>query len=74
MALTFSKKVAKVEILCHGWKTGTDNISINGSAQQQLPNNGTASTLTFNLDGSSETITIDVAQRAFIFKIIVTFA
>ena len=73
MVLTFSKKVAKVEILSHGWKTGTDKVSINGSAEQQLANNGTASTLTFNLDGSSETITIDVAQRAFIFKIIVTF-
>ncbi|MBE6920437.1 MAG: hypothetical protein E7468_02600 [Ruminococcaceae bacterium] len=73
MVLTFSKKVAKVEILSHGWKSGTDMVSINGSAEQQLANNGTASTLTFNLDGSSETITIDVAQRAFIFKIIVTF-
>ena len=74
MVLTFSKKVAKVEILSHGWKSGTDKVSINGSTEQQLANNGTASTLTFNLDGSSETITIDVAQRAFIFKIIVTFA
>lgn len=74
MVLTFSKKVAKVEILCHGWKTGTDNIKINGSADQQLPNTGTASTLTFDLSDPSETVTIDVNQRAFIFKIIVTFA
>ena len=74
MVLTFSKKVAKVEMVCHGWKTGTDYISINGSAEQQLPNTGTADTRTFDLSTPSETITIDVNQRAFIFKIIVTFA
>ena len=74
MVLTFNKKVAKVEMVCHGWKTGTDNISINGSAEQQLPNTGTASTLTLNLDTPVETVTVDINQRAFIFKIIVTFA
>lgn len=72
--MTFSRKVAKVEILSHGWKAGTDYVSVNGSAEQQLANNGTNSTLTFALDGSSETVTIDVNQRAFIFKIVVTFA
>ena len=76
LVMKFDKKVAKVEIVCHSWKaTETNKISVNGSATQDAPmtETATAGTLTFALDGSSDTVTIDINKRAFVFKIIVTF-
>lgn len=76
LVLTFNKKVAKVEIVCHGWKNAnSDKISVNGSATQYAPVTGTTNPtgLVFNLDTPSEEVTIDIANRAFVFKIIVTF-
>ena len=73
LELTFSKKVTKVELLCHGWKNaGYDKMSVNGSAAKDIPCNTTPSSLSFDLSTASEKITIDVDGRAFIFKIIVT--
>lgn len=90
LVMTFSKKVAKVEVLCHDWyaksdgyPTNSNYIAINGGTAQLAPytTDGTCSTLTFNLDGSSNTVDFDFTNtqsgrtgRVFIFKIIVTFA
>jgi hypothetical protein len=82
LVLKFSKKVAKVEIVCHDWysksadhPTNSNTLAVNGSATQLAPytETPTAGTLTFALDGSSDTVTIDVSKRAFVFKIVVTF-
>lgn len=76
LELSFNKKVAKVEIVGHGWKTaGYDKFIVNGSAAQEAPvtGNTTPTPLSFNLDGSSEKVTIDIEGRVFIFKIIVYF-
>ncbi len=73
VTMTFGKKVAKVEVLCHGWKTaGGDKVSVNGGDAQDAP--VPAGTLTFDLDGSSETVKLEVNKRAYVYKIIVTFA
>lgn len=82
LVLTFDKKVAKVEITCHDWYTKSDQyptnknkVSVNGSEAVLAPynENGTPDVLTFTLDGSSETVTIDTLARIFIFKITVYF-
>lgn len=88
LVLTFDKKVAKVEILCHDWYAKSDSyptnknqITINGGAAQLAPYNetGASEMMTFNLDGSSNTIDFDFTStegnigRVFIFKMIVTF-
>lgn len=90
LELTFGKKVAKVEIFCHDWYAKSDNyptntnaVSVNGSATQLAPYNetGAMGSLTFNLGTASETVSIALSNsksgqfgRAFISKIIVTFA
>ena len=90
LVMTFSKKVAKVEVVCHDWykksdeyPTNTISVAINGSTPQLAPYNteGTGESLTFNLDGTSNTVDFDFSNsqsgktgRVFIFKIIVTFA
>ena len=70
-----SVRITSVEILCHSWKTdGTcEKVSVNGSATQDAPsvNPATAGTLTFDLAGDSNVVTIDFNKRVFIFKIIV---
>ena len=72
IVMTFDKKVAKVEINCHGWKNaGGDKVSVNGGTAQDAP--VPAGTLSFNLDGSSDTVTIEVNKRAYVYKIIVYF-
>jgi len=82
LVLTFDKKVAKVEISCHDWYTKSEQyptnknkVVVNGSEAVLAPYNedGTPAVLTFNLDGSSETVTIDTQARIFIFKITVYF-
>ena len=89
LVLTFNKKVAKVEIVCHDWYTKSDSyptnsnkVAVNGGEAQFAPysTDATPGSLIFNLDGSSETVTIDTSNttaskggRIFIFKIIVTF-
>ena len=91
ITLTFADtaKVVKVEIVCHDWYTKSDKyptnsntLSVNGSAAVLAPytEDATAGTLTFTLDGSSNTVVIDTSKngaaggRVFIFKIIVSFA
>ena len=72
IVMTFDKKVAKVEINCHGWKNaGGDKVSVNGGTAQDAPI--PAGTLSFNLDGSSDTVTIEVNKRAYVYKITVYF-
>lgn len=82
LVLGFDKKVAKVEITCHDWykksdqyPTNSNKVSVNGSEAVLAPynENGTPAVLTFNLDGSSQTVTIDTQARIFIFKIVVYF-
>lgn len=90
LVLTFEKKVAKVEIVCHDWyakseqyPTNNHQVAINGGAAQLAPYNetGAGETMTFNLDGSSNVVDFDFSSlqsgktgRVFIFKMIVTFA
>ncbi|MBE6941942.1 MAG: hypothetical protein E7455_06670 [Ruminococcaceae bacterium] len=76
MVLEFDKEVTKVEITCHTWnKDGSDTVAVNGSDAQTAPNTGVAGVLTFDLsDAPSETVTIDVNERGFIYAITVTFA
>ena len=89
MELTFSKKAAKVEIVCHDWYTKSDKhptnsntIAVNGGAAQLAPYtaDATMGTLTFALDTASETVSIAMDNtgssfgRVFISKITVTFA
>ena len=90
LVLTFSKKVAKVEVVCHDWYAKSDSyptngnyIAVNGGTAQLTPYNetGAGATLTFNLDGSSNVVDFDFSNsdssktgRAFIYKIVVTFA
>ena len=89
LVLTFNKKVAKVEILCHDWyaksdlyPTNSNYVAVNGGTAQLAPytEDGTPATMTFNLDGSSNTVDFDFSNsqsgktgRVFIFKIVVTF-
>ncbi len=89
LVLTFDKKVAKVEILCHDWyaksaqyPTNTNQVAINGGAAQLAPYNetGAPASMVFNLDGSSNVVDFDFSNlqsgktgRVFIFKMIVTF-
>ena len=81
--LTFDKDVAKVEIKCHdfyakstSYPTNSNKISVNGSIDQLLPYNETASgeVMTFNLSTASKVVTIDTKARAYIFEIVVYFA
>ena len=90
LVLTFDKKVAAVEILCHDWYSKSDNyptnnnqVAINGSNAQLAPYNetGAAASMVFNLDGSSNVVDFDFTNtqsgktgRVFIFKMIITFA
>lgn len=75
LVLKFNKNVTKVEIVCHAWKTSgaTDKVSVNGAADQAAPSTGNKTTaLTFDLATASDTVTIDLKNRVFIFKITVT--
>ena len=85
LVLTFAegKKVAKVEIKCHDWNTKSDSyptnsnkVAVNGGTAVLAPYNttGAPEVMTFELDGSSNVVTIDTKDRVFIFEIIVTFA
>lgn len=67
LEMTFSKKVAKVEIVCHDWyaksekyPTNSNTVSVNGSEAQLAPytTDGTVGTLTFNLASASEKVSI----------------
>ena len=74
LVLKFSKNVTKVEIACHAWTTSkNDTVQVNGSAAQTAPKTGNKTTaLTFDLATASDTVTIDLKNRVFIFKITVT--
>ena len=85
LVLTFAegKKVAKVEIKCHDWytksasyPTNSNKVSVNGGTAVLAPYNeaGTPEVLTFELDGTSNVVTIETSKRAFIFEIVITFA
>ncbi|MBQ7324543.1 MAG: hypothetical protein IJW98_02250, partial [Clostridia bacterium] len=75
LTMTFTEKVSKVELVCHGWKVdGTDTVSVNGGATQNAPTNGDITeTLTFEID-ASETVAIVFAKRVFVTSITVYFA
>ena len=89
LVLTFSKNVAKVEILCHDWYAKSDSyptnsnyIAVNGSTAQLAPYTAdpTPAVLTFELDGTSNVVDFDFSNtqsgrtgRVFIFQIVVTF-
>ena len=74
LVLKFNKNVSKVVITCHAWTTSkSDTVKVNGSATQVAPKTGNKTTaLTFDLATASDTVTIDFANRVFIFKITVT--
>lgn len=90
ITLTFDKKVAEVQILCHDWysksakyPTNSNSVSVNGGSAQMAPYNesGESAVLTFTLDGSSNVVTIDTANskagtggRIFVLAIAITFA
>lgn len=82
LELSFGKgsKIKKVEILCHDYYAqGTKNASkiiINGGDATQVPFNATATPemKSFDLDGSSNVLSISTEGRVCIYKIIVTFA
>ena len=85
LVLTFTDtaKVTKVEIKCHDWytkseshPTNSNKVAVNGSEAVLAPytDDATPGVLTFELDGTSNVVTIDTTNRAFIFKIVVYFA
>ena len=85
LVLTFTDtaKVTKVEIKCHDWYTKSDShptnnntVAVNGSEAVLAPytEDATPGVLTFELDGTSNVVTIDTDTRAFIFEIVVYFA
>lgn len=85
LVLTFAegKKATKVEIKCHDWyksdaihPTNSNSVAVNDSDAVLAPYNteGTPAVLTFELDGTSNVVTLDFTNRVFIFEIIVTFA
>ena len=74
--------VTKVEISCHDWykksadyPTNSNTIAVNGGEAIYAPytEDGTAGTLAFDIE-ESNTVTIDINKRAFIFSITVTVA
>ena len=78
IVLTLDGKASKVEIKCHDWykkseayPTNSNNVAVNGSADQLAPYNeeGTFEYLTFELASASNTITIDAKNRIFITEI-----
>lgn len=84
LILTFaeSKKVAKVQIKCHDWNKKTDkypkseNTVKIGDTTTYAPRNtdGAPEYLTFELDSTSNVVTMDFTNRVFIFEIVITFA
>lgn len=85
LVLTFeeSRKVAKVEIKCHDfyvisekYPTNSNTVAVNGGTAVKAPytEDGTPAVMTFNLDGTSNVVTIDFAKRVCIFEIVITFA
>ena len=85
LVLTFeeSKKVAKVEIKCHDWykkndsnPTNKNTVKVNNGTAVKAPytEDGTPAVMTFNLDGTSNVVTMDFTSRVFIFEIVITFA
>ena len=78
IVFTLDAKASKVEIKCHDWykksdayPTNSNNVSVNGSADQLAPYNeeGTFEYITFELASASKTITIDAKNRIFITEI-----
>ena len=73
MQLTFSKKVTKVEIVCHdfykksdAYPTNTNQVAVNNGTAQLAPytENADFATLTFVLDTASENVNIHVSNTA----------
>ena len=78
IVFTLDAKASKVEIKCHDWykksdayPTNSNNVSVNGSADQLAPYNeeGTFEYITFELAEASKTVTIDAKNRIFITEI-----
>ena len=70
--LNFSKDINKIQILCLGW-SDSDTIAIDGFNPATIGNT-TPVASTFTLTKAVKSFTITSADRAFIFKIAVTFA
>lgn len=75
-------EVTKVEITCHDWykksesyPTNSNTVAVNASEAVYAPYNeeGTAEALVFEIEASN-TVTIDITNRVFIFSIVVTVA
>ena len=75
-------EVTKVEITCHDWYKKTENyptnsntVAVNAGEAVYAPYNeeGTAEALVFEIEASN-TVTIDITNRVFIFSIVVTVA
>lgn len=75
-------EVTKVEITCHDWykksdsyPTNSNTVAVNAGEAVYAPYNeeGTAEALVFEIEASN-TVTIDVTNRVFIFSIVVTVA
>ena len=74
LSLTFTEKVAKVELVCYAWNDGkTDTIAVNGGTARTAPYAGSFDTMTFEIT-ESETVQIVANKRTFIQSITVTFA
>ena len=81
IVLTYGEgvKVVKVELVCHDWyaksekyPTNTNTVSVNGSDPVLAPYNetGACETMSFNV-AETNVVTIDLANRVWISKIIV---
>ena len=75
-------EVTKVEITCHDWykksesyPTNSNTVAVNAGEAVYAPYNeeGTAEALVFEIEASN-TVTIDITNRVFIFSIVVTVA
>ena len=87
IAMTFAKKVTKIEITCHDWYSKSDKyptnhnfVSVNGSEEKLAPytTDSTLGVMTFEFDATN-TVTITTNNddgkggRVFITKMVVTF-
>lgn len=78
IVLTFGsgKKITKVEVQVYGWTSGTNTVTVNGSTAQIAPvyvGTAAAPSLTFTLSEASNVITIDFANRTYVYSIVVYY-
>ena len=80
LEMTFSKKAVKVEILAHEYHLysdnfGADTVAVNNSTPKAAPytTDATFSTMTFELETASDTVSIVTSERVLVKAITVTF-